>query len=138
MKICNKCECELVGRNANGKFCSNKCQQDYLYEQYIKKWKHGEVSGSIKNGSISKYVRRYMLEQSNYKCTVCGWGRKNPYSNTYPLVVDHIDGNSDDSTPHNLRVLCPNCDSLTSTYKFLNNGNGRYKRKQRYNEGKSY
>ena len=44
--ICLYCGCEFVkGRNTSGKFCSNKCQQEYQYESYIKSWKNGEVDG---------------------------------------------------------------------------------------------
>ena len=62
----------------------------------------------------------------------------NEFSKTYPLIVDHIDGNSENNNPTNLRVLCPNCDSLTSTHKGLNRGNGREYRRKRYQENKSY
>lgn len=39
---------------------------------------------------------------------------------------------------NNLILLCPNCHSLTPTYKALNKGNGRHNRMKRYNDGKSY
>lgn len=31
------------------------------------------------------------------------------------LILDHIDGNSHNNTPSNLRLLCPNCDSQLET-----------------------
>ena len=52
--------------------------------------------------------------------------------------MDHIDGNSDNWMDNNLRLVCGNCDMQLPTYKSKNLGNGRYKRRQRYLEGKSY
>jgi 5-methylcytosine-specific restriction endonuclease McrA len=36
------------------------------------------------------------------------------------LHVDHVDGNSDNHVPSNLRFLCPNCHSQTDTYSWRN------------------
>jgi Zn finger protein HypA/HybF involved in hydrogenase expression len=63
------------------------------------------------------WIRKFLLEESNYKCTECGWGELNPYSNTFPLEIDHIDGDSKNNLKENLRVLCPNCHSLKKTFK---------------------
>ena len=68
----------------------------------------------------------------------CGWGEKNKFSNTVPIELEHIDGNSENNQLDNLKLLCPNCHSLTPTYKGLNKGNGRHIRQQRYKDGKSY
>ena len=69
---------------------------------------------------------------------VCGWKELNPITTKCPIELDHIDGNSENNKMENLRLLCPNCHSLQSTYKGLNRGNGRFLRSQRYREGKSY
>jgi hypothetical protein len=52
--------------------------------------------------------------------------------------LEHKDGNSENNDPENLEWICPNCHSQTDTYKGKNFGNGRHKRKLRYQEGKSY
>ena len=52
-------------------------------------------------------------------------GEKNIYTNTIPLEIEHIDGNYRNNKEENLIVLCPNCHSLTSTYKGANLNNGR-------------
>lgn len=59
-----------------------------------------------------------------------GWGEVNPYTQTIPLEVEHIDGNYQNNTEDNLTILCPNCHSLTPTYKGANKGHGRKDRKQ--------
>ena len=45
------------------------------------------------------------------------------------LEIDHTDGNAYNNVPSNLRLICPNCHSQTSTYKNRNKGNGRKLRK---------
>jgi hypothetical protein len=53
-------------------------------------------------------------------------------------ILDHIDGNPSNNNRDNVRLICPNCDSQLPTYKGRNRGNGRYERRKRYQEGKSY
>ena len=54
------------------------------------------------------------------------------------FIVDHVDGDSENNSRENLRLLCPNCDSQLATYKSRNRGNGRHNRRKRYADGKSY
>ena len=79
---------------------------------------------------VSEYVRRYLKEKSNNKCSKCGWGEKNPYTNLIPLEIDHKDGNYLNNKEDNLELLCPNCHSLTSTWKGANKNKGREDRKK--------
>lgn len=115
---CLNCGKELVGRAK--KYCNNQCQADYKYKSYIENWKAGLEDGMKGAYQLSNHIKRYLLEKTNYKCEKCGWGETNPYTNTIPLEVDHIDGNYQNNTEENLRVLCPNCHSLTPTYKGAN------------------
>jgi len=39
-----------------------------------------------------------------------------------PLILDHINGNSRDNRPENLRFLCPNCDAQLPTRGGKNKG----------------
>lgn len=124
--------------NKNIKYCSNKCQCDYNYIQYIKKWKTGEEDGKRGEYQISHYIERYIHEKYNNKCVKCGWSTKNPFTNNIPLEIDHIDGDAENNKEENLILLCPNCHALTETYKGANKGNGRHNRMKRYYDGKSY
>lgn len=112
------------------KFCDQKCQHEYNYKEYIKEWQAGRETGMRGLYQMSIHVRRYMLEKSNYKCSRCGWSEVNPYTNTIPLEVDHIDEDYTNNAEDNLQVLCPNCHSLTATYKGANKGHGREGRRK--------
>lgn len=43
------------------------------------------------------------------------------------FILDHIDGNADNNSRDNLRLICPNCDSQLSTYKSKNKNSARRK-----------
>ena len=125
---CLNCGKPLKGSSI--KFCSNKCQVDYNYHQWIHRWKLGLESGLKGEYGISNHLKRYIFEKFDNKCCKCGWGEMNPYSQTIPLEIDHIDGDFRNNTEDNLRLLCPNCHSLTETYKGANKGQGRKDRKK--------
>ena len=59
----------------------------------------------------------------------------NKYTGNIPLEVEHIDGNYKNNKEENLILLCPNCHSLTSTYKGANLNNGRKSRNKYYIKG---
>jgi len=79
-------------------------------------------------GLVSRYVKKYLRRKFGDKCCLCGWSKINPKLGFSPLVADHIDGNWRNNAENNLRLLCPNCDSLTPTFAALNRGNGRKNR----------
>jgi hypothetical protein len=123
-RICIQC-----GKHtSNKKYCSVKCQISYEGIEYIKKWEQGLVSGTG-GDTTSKTLRRHLLEQAEYKCQECGWGKINPFSKTIPLHVDHLDGNSRNNKKGNHKVLCPSCHALTPNWGQLNKGKGRKSRK---------
>lgn len=108
------------------KFCSNACQKEYKYQENIKKWKNGEDVGWTGHAAgIKSFIKRYMFEKCNCKCEKCGWGEKNPITNTTPLQIHHIDGNCKNNKEENLQLLCPNCHSLTETFGRLNKNSTR-------------
>lgn len=126
MSNCLNCNTKL--KSTQVKYCCLKCQQEYQYKQYILRWKAGKETGKKGEYQMSGHVRRYLLEKYNNKCCLCGWSEVNKFSGTIPLEIDHIDGNYNNNSEANLRLLCPNCHSLTQTYKGANKGKGRKER----------
>jgi hypothetical protein len=53
-----------------------------------------------------------------HKCEICNIGMW--MDNHISLELDHIDGNRTNHKLDNLRILCPNCHSQTSTYRGKN------------------
>lgn len=70
-----------------------------------------------KGSKHARNILRKTIIQENlipYKCAICGiteWQGK-----TLSLELDHINGENNDNRLENLRFLCPNCHSQTTTY----------------------
>lgn len=124
-QYCNSCK-----KNHMAEFAKEK--NTTLHVRYIMKWKAGAVDGMSGKCSISKHIIRYLREKYDNKCCECGWSTLNPYTKKVPLDVEHIDGDYRNNKEENLKLLCPNCHSLTPTYKGANRGNGRKQRKFLY------
>ena len=125
-------KCVNCNKTVKNKFCNSTCQSEHRKRLIFEK---------IENGDITLYFRNYknyLIDKFGKKCMECGWCKMNSHSGTIPIELEHIDGNSENNDLSNLKLLCPNCHSLTPTYKTLNKGNGRYNRTERYKEGKSY
>lgn len=129
-RFCIVCESEI--KTSAVKYCSSQCQQKNTREKYIKRWKENLENGLKGDYQISNYIRNYLFEKYNNKCSQCGWSEINPFTGKIPLEVEHIDGNYQNNSEDNLTLLCPNCHSLTSTYKGANKGNGRQERNKYY------
>ena len=119
---CLNCDKEVSIKN---KYCSNLCQKEFEYKQYIYNGKNNKANGLKGEYQISNHIKTYLFNKYENKCAICGWGEINKYTNKIPLEVEHIDGNYRNNLEENLILLCPNCHSLTATYKGANLNNGR-------------
>ncbi|MCI5108479.1 MAG: HNH endonuclease [Candidatus Pacebacteria bacterium] len=133
MRTCVFCKKELVTRHQK-KFCSSKCQQNLRHKNYIYKWKKNKIDGNrgIVTRTTSPHLKRYLVDKHGEKCSKCGWNKRNSITGRVPIELDHIDGNGENNKENNLRLLCPNCHSLTPHFRNLNRGNGRKWRKDKY------
>src|SRR3989344_4860742 len=121
--VCNK-----EPARAGYKYCSNKCQFVYQRNTIIQNWKSGKITGLNNIGLVSSPIKKYLRNKFGNKCCLCGWSSIKKKTGLVPLVADHIDGNWRNNVEKNLRLICPNCDSLTPTYAGLHRGRGRKNR----------
>jgi len=73
------------------------------------------------SASIQSYKLKNRLLKDGvfaHKCTGCC--RAKWLGRPVPLELDHINGENKDNRLENLRLLCPNCHALTTTYRSKN------------------
>lgn len=118
---CIQCGLLVTKVNTAGKFCSNKCSGLHQKKKTFQEIENGKVD---ERGA--RTLKAFLVEKCGDVCVSCGisseWNGKK-----LSLQLDHIDGNSDNNSLSNLRILCPNCHSQTETYGSKGNGN-RYKK----------
>ena len=127
-KLCLNCGKGIPNRNL---YCNNTCHSEYETKIIYEK---------IENGDTTFYEGRYksyLIHKNGEKCMKCDWNEINQTTGKIPIQLEHIDGNSDNNSLNNLKLLCPNCHSLTPTYGALNKGNGRSVRKIKRNKKRS-
>lgn len=145
--LCENCHTTHDANYGSGRFCSSKCARGFstkekrkLINQKVSDKLKGRIGGAstVTENSIEKTKetwrrklidadfdtlkyearrKRIILEQDN-KCNHCGisdWFGK-PLS----LEIDHINGISDDNRRENLEAICPNCHSVTDTWRGRN------------------
>ena len=112
---------------------SNRKRKKHVYseakiiEMIEKRKKYWDERNRIMDFStlgIDGRRKRVILEQENKcnKCELSIWlGEK------IPLELEHIDGNHSNNKRDNLEALCPNCHSLTPTWRGRNKRNQKHK-----------
>ena len=103
--------CGNSPKTPQNKFCSRKCSYEFRKAELIERISRDEfISG--------KTIRRYYLSIRGHICEHC----KNTIWNGVPIPLDvhHIDGKLNHNKPENIKILCPNCHTLTENYKSKN------------------
>jgi DNA-binding CsgD family transcriptional regulator len=112
--VCLNCGKETPYRKEK-RFCSNQCGAQYIHKLAYKDFLENNEKYCVGNYT-AKNFKDFIVAEQNDKCLICGmsaiWENK-----ILVFVLDHIDGNASNNKRENLRLICPNCDSQTSTFK---------------------
>jgi hypothetical protein len=122
---CLRCSEPILGSGVL--YCSRNCSHEHRLERFAEKLLGGtEV---LSSGSVPA-IRRCLIRLRGEQCESCGWNKRHSVTNRVPLEVHHVDGNFENNRVDNVQLLCPNCHSLTPTFRNLNKGKGRAYRKK--------
>lgn len=119
---CFACGAQL--KRQRQKYCSIQRQHRFQFQEKLAQLENG----TYRTTNFVFFVRTYLIQRLGEKCSRCGWEQRHPRTGRVPVEVEHIDGNFENNRPENLTLLCPNCHSLTETFRALNRGRGRPKR----------
>lgn len=147
---CESCKQEHDGSYGSGKYCNRSCankrerseevkQKISLSSQKERESRSVELKKEIKRKVKSRWdakilerpfetltferlKRRIVLEQDHTcnKCKLKEW-----LGEQITLELEHKDGNNQNNERENLECLCPNCHSLTLTWKGRNKRNNK-------------
>lgn len=127
--ICKFCGNKFItSKGSSSKYCSSECQHNDIIKNIDNKI---ENNISVSQRSLKNYLLRHYHKCMNPKCK---WNWNNEEENPI-LELHHIDGDASNTVLSNCILLCPNCHSLTDTYK--NKGarkSARTYRKKYYNQ----
>lgn len=131
----SKSTCSLWVRDDNKNFRAKRILSEEVKQRLRKNLINRNKSRIYKIKPIDQLkskrnIRKYLFEKRGIKCEQCGWDKKHPITNLSPLQIHHKDGNKYNNNEQNLKILCPNCHSLTKDYMFYGKSHeGKYGKK---------
>lgn len=118
---CELCSAPLTATRR--RFCGLRCAGEARRAgaAVVARWLAGKIVGHTgRTLNLRVAVHDHLLRSAGYACTLCGWDRRHPDDGRPLVEIDHIDGDAANTAPSNLRVLCPNCHSMTPTFRRRN------------------
>ena len=115
---CKECDKELLRKGLT--YCSVTCQQLFERKTLVQEWLSGVNNGMRGKTSTAAWIKWHLINERGEKCERCGWNIRNVHTGNIPIELEHIDGDFTNNDIKNLELLCPNCHSLTKTYKGAN------------------
>lgn len=117
----NPTPCPHCGKPTFLIHCNRECELAVKRGNKLKaarRWAEGGPSPM----TDPKAVARLLKELRGTACEQCNWNEVHTVTGLVPTQVEHIDGDCTNNAYSNLKVLCPNCHSLTPTFGALNKG----------------
>lgn len=120
VNVCKNCGKPISKSNI---YCSSRCYSEFVHKTNYKNYLVHPEQYNRGNYTPRSFYSEFLNEQNN-KCAICGC---NPTHNGKDLrfVIDHIDGDASNNKRSNIRLICPNCDSQTDTFKSKNKNSTR-------------
>jgi len=142
MKQCLKCGAQ---HEKSGTYCSRSCANSRIFSDEAKLKKSIALKGKpafrnhydkeaqadksrqrwLEKYNATPFIelgienrRRRVFEEQDYCCNKCGISEWQGFK--IPLELEHKDGNSTNNVRENLEGLCPNCHSITDTWRGRN------------------
>lgn len=142
MKQCPKCNKD---HDLPGRFCSRSCGNSRQFSEESRRktsvtltgrpskqspYDRDKATEKLRETRLQKYLampfdelgmcnrRRRVFEEQNYCCSGCNMSDWRGFK--IPLELEHKDGNNQNNNRENLEGLCPNCHSITDTWRGRN------------------
>lgn len=113
MRNCLECGKDLQRQKI---YCSRPCADKHrnkdLAQNHARKVNNTKFT---KDTSVNRRHKELLIEERGHVCEQCKLATWQDVLIT--LEMEHIDGDRTNNTKQNLKLLCPNCHSLTATWK---------------------